>query len=148
MRNDVYLYFENALKQCDLEGCANVRIIYAEDKTSYFKVFNKILRKTDVLWTKPSELTFYSALGLPIIMAEPIGYQEKYNRGWLVAIGAGIDSLNPEYVDEWLFDWLDSGWLAEAAMEGFLDAPRMGTYRIENIVLHNKISEIEDTELL
>jgi hypothetical protein len=148
VRNDVYLYFENALKQCDLEGCANVRIIYAEDKTSYFKVFNKILRKTDVLWTKPSELTFYSALGLPIIMAEPIGYQEKYNRGWLVAIGAGIDSLNPEYVDEWLFDWLDSGWLAEAAMEGFLDAPRMGTYRIENIVLHNKISEIEDTELL
>ena len=133
MRNDVYLYFQKALKEFGLDNCGAVRVIYAEDKMSYFKVFNKILRKTDILWTKPSELTFYSGLGIPIIMSEPIGYQEKYNRGWLLAIGAGIDSLNPEYVDEWLFDWLDSGWLAEAAMEGFLDAPRMGTYNIENI---------------
>jgi hypothetical protein len=148
VRNDVYLYFQKALKEFGLDNCGAVRVIYAEDKMSYFKVFNKILRKTDILWTKPSELTFYSGLGIPIIMSEPIGYQEKYNRGWLLAIGAGIDSLNPEYVDEWLFDWLDSGWLAEAAMEGFLDAPRMGTYNIENIVLHNKVSEIEDGHLL
>lgn len=148
VRNDVYIYFENYLKICGLEKCNNVNIVYSETKDKYFQVFNKILRKTDILWTKPSELTFYSALGLPIIMSEPIGYQEQYNRGWLVAIGAGIDSLDPEYVDEWLFDWLDSGWLAEASMQGFLDAPRMGTYRIENIVLHNKISEIEDVELL
>ncbi|RJQ34835.1 hypothetical protein C4566_01590, partial [Candidatus Parcubacteria bacterium] len=148
VRNDVYIYFKNYLKSHGLESCANANIVYAKDKDQYFQVFNKILRKTDILWTKPSELTFYSALGLPIIMSEPIGYQEKYNRGWLVAIGAGIDSLNPEYVDEWLFDWLDSGWLAEAAMEGFLDAPRMGTYRIENIVLNNKVSEIDDVELL
>ena len=81
-------------------------------------------------------------------MAEPIGSQEKYNRGWLIAIGGGIDSLSPEYVDEWLFDWLDSGWLAEAAMKGFLDAPKMGAYHVENIVLHNKITEIEDVHLL
>jgi len=148
VRNDVYLYFEKVLKEYSLDNCGSVRIVYAEDKTSYFKEFNKILRKTDILWTKPSELTFYSALGLPIIMAPPIGYQEKYNRGWLLAIGAGVDSLDPNYVDEWLFDWLDSGWLAEAAMEGFLDAPRMGAYRIENIVMHNKISEIDDIELL
>ena len=113
-----------------------------------FKEFNKILRSTDILWTKPSELTFYSGLGLPIIMSEPIGYQEKYNQEWLLEIGAGINSKNPEYVDEWLFDWLASGWLAEAAMQGFMDAPTMGTYNIENIVLHNKISEIEDIHLL
>ena len=126
----------------------NVNILYQEDKLGYFKEFNKILRSTDILWTKPSELTFYSGLGLPIIMSEPIGYQEKYNREWLLEIGAGINSKNPEYVDEWLFDWLASGWLAEAAMQGFMDAPTMGTYNIENIVLHNKISEIEDIHLL
>ena len=74
--------------------------------------------------------------------------QEKYNRGWLLAIGAGVDSLDPRYVDEWLFDWLDSGWLAEAAMEGFLDAPKMGTYHIENIVLKHKTIEIDDVHLL
>ncbi len=148
VRNDVYLYFKNEVKRQGLDKLDNIRIIYTEDKLNHFKVFNKILRHTDILWTKPSELTFYSGLGLPIIMAEPIGSQERYNRGWLLAIGAGVDSQDPQYVDEWLFDWLDSGWLAEAAMEGFLDAPRMGTYHIEDIVLKNKVSEIEDVHLL
>ncbi len=148
IRNDVYLFFQNAVIKNGLNNTKNINILYKEDKLSYFKEFNKILRTTDILWTKPSELTFYAGLGLPIIMSEPIGYQEKYNREWLLEIGAGIDSRNPEYIDEWLFDWLDSGWLAEAAMQGFLDAPKMGTYHIENIILNNKISEIEDIHLL
>ncbi|MDQ5939050.1 MAG: hypothetical protein QG642_740, partial [Patescibacteria group bacterium] len=126
----------------------NVRIIYAEHKVDYFKAFNEALRTTDVLWTKPSELTFYCGLGLPIIISEPVGSQEEYNREWLFNIGAGIDSPDPKYVDEWLFDFLDSGWLAEAAMEGFLDAPKHGTYNIENIVLHDKITEIDEVHLL
>ncbi|MFA6307566.1 MAG: hypothetical protein WCS88_00025 [Patescibacteria group bacterium] len=148
VRNDVYLYYQKVLATCNLEKCKYVNLVYSEDKTAYFKSFNKLLRTTDILWTKPSELTFYSGLGIPIIMSEPIGSQENYNRGWLLAIGAGVDSLNPKYVDEWLFDWLDSGWLAEAAVEGFLDAPKMGTYHIENIVFKKKIIEIEDVHLL
>lgn len=148
VRNDVYIYYQNVVQSCGLANSKAVNIVYAEDKMTYFKIFNKLLRKTDILWTKPSELTFYSGLGLPIIMSEPIGSQETYNRGWLIAIGAGVDSLDPEYVDEWLFDWLNSGWLAEAAMEGFLDAPKMGTYHIENIIFKNKVNEIEDVHLL
>ena len=147
-RNDVYTYFEDEVKRLGLFNSENVNIVYAEEKMEYFKIFNKILRKTDILWTKPSELTFYSGLGLPIIMSDPVGYQEIYNRGWLLAIGSGVDSLDPQYVDEWLFDWLDSGWLAEAAVEGFLDAPKMGAYHIENLVLRNKVSEVEDVHLL
>ena len=148
VRNDVYVYFQKVIEQAKLDKSDSVNVIYAEDKMSYFKVFNKALRTTDILWTKPSELTFYSSLGLPIIMSEPIGYQERYNRDWLLAIGAGIDSQDLQYVDEWLFDWLKSGWLAEAAMQGFLDAPRMGTYRVENIVMHNRVDEIDDIDLL
>lgn len=147
-RNDVYLYFQKALKVNRLDNSKNVRIIYAEDKMSYFKAFNEALRTTDVLWTKPSELTFYCGLGLPIIISDPVGSQERYNREWLFNIGAGIDSPDPRYVDEWLFDFLDSGWLAEAAMEGFLDAPKHGTYNVENIVLRGKISEIDEVHLL
>lgn len=147
-RNDVYLYYQSTIRQYQLDKCDNLKIIYDEDKMTYFKIFNKVLRQTDILWTKPSELIFYSSLGLPIIMAEPVGSQEEYNRGWLLAIGSGVDSQDPLYVDEWLFDWLDSGWLAEAAMEGFLDAPRLGTYNIENIVLHQRPGEIEDVHLL
>jgi hypothetical protein len=148
VRNDIYTFFEQAVKKNGLSKASNVNILFAENKTNYFKVFNQALRTTDILWTKPSELTFYSGLGLPIIMAPPIGSQEDYNRDWLQALGAGIDSQDPEYVDEWLFDWLDSGWLAESAMQGYLDAPKMGTYHIENIVLHNKVQEIEDIQLL
>jgi hypothetical protein len=81
-------------------------------------------------------------------MSNPIGSQEHYNREWLIAIGAGIDSKKVAHVNEWLFDWLDSGWLAEAAMQGYLDAPNMGTYNIEDIILKNKTKEIDDVHLL
>ncbi len=147
-RNDVYIFFKKAIRENNLDKCDNVRIIYSDDKLKYFEIFNRVLRTTDILWTKPSELTFYSGLGIPIIMAKPIGSQEHYNRDWLLAIGAGIDAQDPRYVDEWLFDWLNSGWLAEAAMQGFLDAPKMGTYHIEDIVLKGRKSEIEDVHLL
>lgn len=148
IRNDVYLYYERVLKEYRLDALPNVNLLFAEDKMEYFKTFNRALRTTDVLWTKPSELTFYTGLGLPIVMAEPVGAQERYNRDWLLAIGGGITSEDPHYVDQWLFDWLSSGWLAEAAMEGYLDAPKLGTYHIEDIVLRGRVSEIEDVHLL
>jgi hypothetical protein len=147
-RRDVFEYYNKVLKDNFLHNYENVQVIFDENKMEYFKKFNAILRETDVLWTKPSELSFYSGLGLPIIMTETIGSQEDYNRRWLLGVGAGVDSKNPNYVDEWLFDFLESGWLAEAAMRGYMNAPKMGTYNIENIVLHNKINEIEDVRLL
>ncbi len=150
VKNEVYLYYQKYIRKLGLEKENNghVNILYAETKTEYFKRFNEMLLTTDILWTKPSELSFYAGLGLPIIMAPPIGAQEHYNRAWLEAIGAGVDQDNPEYTNEWLEDWLQSGWLAEAAMEGFLDAPRNGAYHIEEIVLKGKKSEIEDMHLL
>jgi len=102
---------------------------------SYFKRFNEKLKKTDILWTKPSELSFYSALGLPIIIAPAVGSQEDFNKRWLEKSGFGISQGDPDYVDEWLFDWLDQGYLAEAAFEGFVEGERLGTYNIEKIVL-------------
>jgi len=29
---------------------------------------------------------------------------------------------------------MDSGWLAEASMQGFIEAKRLGTYEIEKII--------------
>ncbi|MDD3711305.1 MAG: hypothetical protein PHP37_01735 [Patescibacteria group bacterium] len=147
-RPEVYEYFSEALKDNFLNNNENVKIIYDENKIEYFKKFNIALRTTDILWTKPSELSFYSGLGLPIIMAEPVGSQEHYNRRWLLGIGAGVDSKNPKYTNEWLFDFIDSGWLAEAAMMGFLNAPKMGTYNIENIILKGRINEIERVRIM
>jgi hypothetical protein len=55
---------------------------------------------------------------------------------------------DPAYTHEWLFDWLKSGWLAEAAMNGFMNAPHQGAHHVEDVVLRGKKSEIEDIHLL
>ena len=149
-RRDVYEFFRDAKKDCDLENNphADVRIIYAEDKMDYFRKFNEALLTTDILWSKPSELSFYAGLGIPVIMAPAIGSQEEFNRAWLYSIGAGFDQEDPRYASEWLTDWLHSGWLAEAAMDGFLDAPRNGVYHVEDVALRGVTSEIEDIHLM
>jgi hypothetical protein len=135
-------YFEKSLQKLGLnEG---VHIIYKPNKFEYFQEFTKTLIETDILWTKPSELSFYAGLGLPIIMTPPLGIQEEFNKDWLHMMGAAFEQYDPKYTNEWLFDWLKSGWLAEAAMNGFLNAPKMSTYHIEDLVLHGKRSEIED----
>ena len=112
----------------------NVEILFSEKIEDYFDKFNQKLRKTDILWTKPSELSFYAGLGLPIIIAPSIGSQEDLNRKWLLHIGAGFSQDNPKYTDQWLFDLLDGGRLAEGAMQGFVEIEKMGTYNIEKIV--------------
>lgn len=137
IHNEVYQYFKKSASSLGLAKTLNkhVQIIHAPDKYKYFNKFNKALRTTDIIWTKPSELSFYVGLGIPLIMSEPIGSQEKFNRIWVDTVGAGMDQLNPEHTDEWLFDLLNSGWLAEAAVEGFVEAPKYGTFNIKNIVL-------------
>lgn len=149
-RNDVFTYYDDIVEDLQLNNKEkeNVYIIFNEDKLRYFNIFNKVLLTTDILWTKPSELSFYAGLGLPIIMAPVIGSQEESNHAWLSAIGAGVDQQDPRYTHEWLPDWLSSGWLAQAAMKGFLDAPRNGAYHIEEIVTQGVRSEIEDMHLM
>ena len=110
--------------------------------------FDEVLRTTDILWTKPSELTFYNGLGIPIIMAPTIGSQEVFNHMWLEAIGGGIDQQDPKFTHQWLPDWLNSGWLAEAALQGFLDAPKFGTYRIEEIIFKQPVKAEGRVELI
>jgi len=140
IHNDVARYFKTEIKKLRLDHLLKkqIRIVHADDKNQYFKDFEDALREVDVIWTKPSELSFYTALGYPIIMAPPIGSQEKFNRKWLITIGSGVDQEDPQYTDEWLFDLLNSGWLAEAAMQGFMEAPRQGAYNIAKVIAHKE----------
>jgi len=112
----------------------NIEIIFSDNINDYFEEFNQKLRKTDILWTKPSELSFYTALGLPIIIAPSIGSQEDFNRKWLLRLGSGMEQENPNYTDQWLFDLLNDGWFAEAAMQGFVEVEKLGTYNIKKIL--------------
>ena len=136
IHNDVSTFFRSAVYDVGLrsELGKHVHILFADSKEAYFRQFNAALRTTDILWTKPSELSFYAALGIPLIIAPPIGSQEDSNRSWVESVGAGTFQDDPEYTHEWLFDWLDSGWFAEAAMEGFIEAPKRGTFNIERVV--------------
>ena len=149
-RADVYSYFKKMIIDARLvkQFGKNLNIIYAKHKNDYFKDFNEALRTTDVLWTKPSEMVFYSALGLPIIMAPSVGSQEDYNRTWLKTVSAGISQQDPKYTSEWLFDWVKSGWLAEAAMSGFLDARQFGVRNIIDVVFRGVIDPTINNQLL
>ena len=106
----------------------------SRNKRKYFEDFSKILRKTDILWTKPSELVFYAGLGIPLILAPPIGSQEVANRKWLLDIGAGIDQKKPSLAHQWLPDFLEEGAFAEAAMQGFIEIPKDGVENIKKLV--------------
>lgn len=120
------------------QAAKNVFVHSSPNKKKYFEDFSKILRQADILWTKPSELVFYAGLGIPIILAPPIGSQEAANRRWLLDAGAGIDQKKPELTHQWLPDLLGEGVLAEAAMQGFIEIPRDGTENITKLVTQNK----------
>ncbi len=116
-----------------------ISIIYDTDVYRYLDKFNQALRVTDVLWTKPSELSFYCGLGIPILIAPPIGTHEELNKRWLREIHAGLTPPGGlEYTHEWLFDLRENGRLAEAAWDGFLKAFTLGTYHIEELVTTGK----------
>jgi hypothetical protein len=136
VREELRKYFADNIKGLKLDGW--VHVLSGMTTEEYFKTFNEALRETDILWTKPSELSFYAGLGIPIIIAPTIGSQEDFNKRWLSHVGAGISQGNTKYTDQWFYDMLNSGDFAEAAMQGFMEIEKMGTYNIEKIVTDNK----------
>jgi hypothetical protein len=146
IRQDVRDYFKSVKEKINVDD-SKIEIIYGKTLYEYFMKFNKILNDTDVLWTKPSELSFYCALGIPIIMSTPIGAQEKFNTRWLYEVQAGIRQENPDYTDQWFFELLNEGRLAEAAWSGFLKARKLGTYKIFEVLKTGKMS-IDNSPIL
>ncbi|MFL5264146.1 MAG: DUF6938 domain-containing protein [Anaeromyxobacteraceae bacterium] len=111
-----------------------VEVLEASTFAEYYDRFNALLARADVLWTKPSELTFYAALGLPLVFAWPVGTHERYNRRFAVEAGAGLRQGDPRYAADWLAEWLADGTLAGAAWSGFMRLPKHGLYRIVEAV--------------
>ena len=149
LRGQVVDFYEEHARKLGLGKAIGKSLLIPSFKTrqEYFQGFNDFLHETDVLMTKPSELSFYTALGIPIVIAPPIGSQEKFNQIWLQYVGGGVPMANPKYIDEWLFDWINSGGMARMAWNGYVEAPTLGTYRIEDIVAGKK-SEIHALPLI
>jgi UDP-N-acetylglucosamine:LPS N-acetylglucosamine transferase len=132
VRKAVAERFERAIDEAglgDLRGSA-VDILLAPDMASYFRMFNATLADTDALWTKPSELTFFAALGLPLVLAPAVGEHERRNARWAIEHGAALRQHQPEGAAHWLADWLADGTLAQAAWSGFRSLPKQGLYEI------------------
>lgn len=132
VREELRQYFADNIQELHLDGW--VHILSGKTMNEYFEKFNQALRQTDVLITKPSELSFYAALGIPIIIEPSIGSQEDFNRRWLMHIGVAVLQENPAYMEQWFFDLLNAGDFAEMAMQGFIEMEKMGTYTIEKII--------------
>jgi hypothetical protein len=137
IRPEVVSYFRDIKKDI---GSDNIRVISAETLDEYFHQFNTAMRETDILWTKPSELSFYVGLGIPIIMTPTIGSQERFNRQWLNEIHAGMEQKDPDYTHQWLFETLHDGHLADMAWSGFLKARKLGTTKIMEVLETGKMT--------
>lgn len=111
-----------------------VILVREDNRPAYFDRFNALMRETDILWTKPSELSFYTGLGIPIVMAPPIGPQEDKNQRWLLDKGCAFPQDVPMLALEWLSDLIEDGLLAERAMDGFIKNRRLGVYKIEEVL--------------
>jgi len=126
--------FFTKVKRKYAPSCENLRIVYSSSKQEYFADFSALMRKTDILWTKPSELSFYCGLGLPLILTPSLGAQERYNRKWLLHINAAFPQKDPRLAHRWLFELQRNGGLAELAWNGFNKVEKRGTYNILNIL--------------
>jgi hypothetical protein len=115
------------------EGLANHRgfeVLAERDTLVYLRRFNELLARTDVLWSKPSEITFFAALGLPLVAAPPVGVHEERNLAWAVDHGAAVEQGDPRKARQWLLRWIEDGTLARAARAGYERLPQLGLYEI------------------
>ncbi len=132
VREEVAAKFLGWVREAGLEDRLGngVEVFLAASLEEYFPRFNQILAATDVLWTKPSEMTFFSALGLPLVLSAPVGVHERYNRRWAIENGPGLKQRDPFQAEYWMREWLNEGTLAAAAWYGFLRMPKLGLYQI------------------
>jgi hypothetical protein len=129
-RGDVARKLRAAIDAEALAGHSAVEVLEERDTLKYLHRFNALLARTDALWTKPSEMTFFGALGLPIIAAPPVGVHEERNLRWAMEQGAALPQADPDRAAEWLPRWIEDGTLARAAWNGYRRLPALGLYEI------------------
>jgi hypothetical protein len=134
IRDDARARLLEAVRSAGLVLGDGVELLHGSSFPAYLAAFDELLARTDILWTKPSELTFYGALGIPLVFSWPVGDHERHNRRWAIEQGAGLEQHDPAFAGEWLREWLKDGTLAAAAWSGFMRLPKFGLYRVLDAV--------------
>lgn len=127
IKGEVKDYFTLLCQKAQLE---NINIVYADNFDDYYNLFNKTIANTDILITKPSELTFYCALGLPILLTEPIGYQEEKNKQWAFENNFALNFPYHESLDKFIEREITNNTFAEIATNAFKNNSQNGVYQI------------------
>jgi UDP-N-acetylglucosamine:LPS N-acetylglucosamine transferase len=127
VRAAVAARFRAAVAATDAPG---VSVLHEPDLPAYLQGMNELLARTDILWTKPSEMSFFAALGLPVVFSAPVGVHEAYNRRWVIESGGGLAQREPAHAAGWLGEWLADGTLAATAWSGATRLPSVGLYAI------------------
>ena len=109
-------------------------ILYSPDVLEAFALFNRALRESDLLITKPGELVFYAALGIPQVLLPPVGKHEFKNRAYLIENSAALDLPGAESAGAWLLAQRANGAWRRAAESAFARLPKLGTFAINEIV--------------
>ena len=131
IREGVEARMQDAVAACGLSDHLGgaLEILRRDTLPAYFTAFDELMARTDVLWTKPSEVVFYGALGIPLVFSPPVGEHERYNQRWARDKGAGIEQRNPRHAGRWLRECLEDGRFAMNAWSGFVQMPKAGLYR-------------------
>ncbi len=112
-----------------------VEVVAAASFEGYYRSFNRALLSADVLWTKPSELVFYGAVGLPLLLDTAVGDHERANARWALEAGVALERPPPGSVADALARWRVDGALAQAARAGLERLPRHGAEAIAATLL-------------
>ncbi len=129
---------KNLFISCNLEDSEYTEIIFDKDIFSSFDRFNEALKSTDLIITKPSELVFYAALGIPMAFLPPIGSHEARNREYLIENGCAVDLPDISEFSRWLDENRKNEKLLSLAEEGYRSLPRMGASQIHELVTGSK----------
>ena len=132
VRAEVDARLREAVEEAGLDDLLDhaITILYAPVHADYFRAFNALLQHTDLLWTKPSEMTFFAALGLPLLLAPAMGMHEHYNARWAREAGCAVKMRDERHAAEQILDWIEDGTLAASAWSGFRRLPNQGLYKI------------------
>jgi hypothetical protein len=135
VRPRVREHFERVVRQTGLErhlGKA-IRILACDSLGDYLARFEAELSEADLLLTKPSELTFCAALGLPLLLSAPVGVHEERNQQWAAQYSAALDLPEIGKVGWWLRARLADGSLARIAWNGYTRLTATGVYDIAEL---------------
>jgi hypothetical protein len=125
---------ESHLVALNARPADGVTILHSPDVLEAFALFNRALREGDLLITKPGELIFYAALGIPQVLLPPVGKHEFKNRAYLIENRAALDLPGADSAGGWLLTRRANGLWRRAAESAFARLPKLGTFAINDAV--------------